>query len=67
MNAPAMVYLDYNASAPLCPAAAHAMQPWLAGSVCNPSSAHRSGQRSRAAVEQARGRVAELAIWTLAA
>lgn len=60
MNAPATVYLDYNASAPLCAAAADAMQPWLVGSVCNPSSAHRSGQRSRAAVEQARGRVAEL-------
>ncbi|MCH7824877.1 MAG: cysteine desulfurase [Acidobacteria bacterium] len=60
MSTAAKVYLDYNASAPLCAEAADAMQPWLAGRVCNPSSAHRSGQRSRAAVEQARGQVAEL-------
>lgn len=60
MSALTKVYLDYNASAPLCAEAADAMHPWLAGSACNPSSAHRAGQRSRAAVEQARGQVAEL-------
>ncbi|MGD8330233.1 MAG: cysteine desulfurase family protein [Acidobacteriota bacterium] len=54
------VYLDYNASAPLCAEAADAMQPWLAGVVTNPSSVHRSGQRARAAVEQARTQVAAL-------
>jgi cysteine desulfurase len=54
------VYLDYNASAPLCAEAAEAMQPWLQGAATNPSSAHRSGQRARAAIEQARGQVAGL-------
>ena len=60
MSTPQNVYLDYNASAPLCAEAVNAMQPWLTGSVCNPSSAHRSGQRSRAAVEEARAQVAKL-------
>lgn len=54
------VYLDYNASAPLCAEAAQAMRPWLQGSASNPSSAHRSGQRARAAVEEARTQVAAL-------
>ena len=54
------VYLDHNASVPLCVEAINAMQPWLTGSVSNPSSVHRSGQRSRAAVEKARGEVAKL-------
>jgi len=54
------VYLDYNASAPLCAEAAEAMQPWLAGAATSPSSVHRSGQRARAAVERARARVAEM-------
>ena len=60
MSGPPNVYLDYNASAPLCAESTEAMQPWLAGSACNPSSAHRSGQRSRAAVERARQQVAGL-------
>ena len=54
------VYLDYNASAPLCAEAAAAMSPWLQRVASSPSSAHRSGQRARAAVEQARAQVAEL-------
>jgi len=58
-NAP-YVYLDYNASAPLCTEAAEAMSPWLQGMASSPSSAHRSGQRARAAVERAREQVAEL-------
>ncbi len=60
MNTFPDVYLDYNASVPLCVEAINAMQPWLTGSVSNPSSVHRSGQRSRAAVERARGQVAKL-------
>ena len=54
------IYLDYNASAPLCAEASDAMRPWLAGTVCNPSAAHRNGQRARAAVEEARNQVAAL-------
>ena len=60
MNTSPDVYLDYNASVPLCVETINAMQPWLTGSVSNPSSVHRSGQRSRAAVERARGQVAKL-------
>ena len=60
MKTPQNVYLDHNASVPLCVEAINAMQPWLTGSVSNPSSVHRSGQRSRVAVEKARGEVAKL-------
>lgn len=60
MSNPPSVYFDYNASAPLCAEAAAAMEPWRSGSVSNPSSAHRSGQRARAAVEGARAQVASL-------
>ena len=60
MGHPKRVYLDYNASAPLCADAARAMQAWLEGTVANASSAHRSGQRSRAAIEEARVQVADL-------
>ena len=60
MKTPQNVYLDHNASVPLCVEAINAMQPWLTGSVSNPSSVYRSGQRSRVAVEKARGEVAKL-------
>ncbi len=55
-----MIYLDHNASTPLAPAAAAAMRPWLGGGQANPSSAHSAGQAARAAVEEARRRVAAL-------
>lgn len=55
-----LAYLDYNASAPLCADAVDAMRPWLAGAASNPSSAHRAGQKARAAVERARAEVATL-------
>ncbi|MBH23158.1 MAG: cysteine desulfurase NifS [Myxococcales bacterium] len=54
------VYLDYNATTPLAPEAAAAMIDALRDLPGNPSSIHREGQRARAAVEQARRRVAEL-------
>ena len=60
MRNPPYIYLDYNASAPLCTEAAAAMSPWLEGVASSPSSAHRSGQRARAAVEHARAQVAGL-------
>ncbi len=58
MNSP--VYLDYNATAPLRPAAADAMAraQRLTG---NPSSVHSFGRQARAAVETAREQVAALA------
>lgn len=52
-------YLDYNASAPLRPAARDAMVAAL--EVCgNPSSVHADGRRARAVVEAAREEVAAL-------
>lgn len=54
-----MIYLDHNASAPLAPAAAAAMAPWLTpGRAGNPSSAHGAGREARAAAEAARRQVA---------
>ena len=55
-----MIYFDHNASTPVRPEAREAMQQALAGSGANPSSAHREGQRARAAIERAREQVAAL-------
>lgn len=54
------IYLDHNATTPLCPAAREAMLPHLDGLSGNPSSAHRIGRRARQALEDARERVAHL-------
>lgn len=53
------VYLDYNASAPLCPEARQAMIAAMdvAG---NPSSVHASGRAARKIVDHARRTIAEL-------
>lgn len=53
-------YLDWNASAPLLPAARAAMLAVLDG-CANPSSVHREGRAMRAAVEAARRNVAAMA------
>ncbi|MEN8168279.1 MAG: cysteine desulfurase family protein [Pseudomonadota bacterium] len=58
MNAP--VYLDYNATTPVNPEVADAIEPYLREHFGNPSSSHVYGQRAHAAVEQARARVAAL-------
>nr|MBS0019233.1 cysteine desulfurase [Gammaproteobacteria bacterium] len=54
------LYLDYNATTPVAPEVADAMEPYLREHFGNPSSSHRFGQQARAAVEQARGQVAGL-------
>jgi cysteine desulfurase len=54
------VYLDHNATTPVDPRVLEAMLPYLGESFGNPSSLHWFGQRARAAVEDARGRVASL-------
>jgi cysteine desulfurase len=54
------IYLDHNATTPLDPRALEAMLPFLGEEYGNPSSLHRFGQRTRAAVEQARAEVAAL-------
>lgn len=53
-----MVYLDYNATTPLCFEAKEAMLPFLDGIYGNPSSIHSEGRRARAEVDEARDRVA---------
>jgi cysteine desulfurase len=53
-----MVYLDYNATTPLCPEAKEAMLPFLEGRFGNPSSVHAEGRIARAAVDDARDRLA---------
>ena len=54
------IYLDYNATTPVDPAALDAMLPYLRGEFGNPSSAHGLGGRAHDAVEAARAEVAAL-------
>ncbi len=54
------IYLDHNATTPLDPRVLDAMLPCLRGDFGNPSSLHWFGQKSRAAVEDARSEVARL-------
>ncbi len=54
------IYLDYNATTPLAPEAAAAMQPWLGAQWGNPSSIHHEGRAAKAACETARAQVAGL-------
>lgn len=54
------IYLDYNATTPLSPTVATAMEPFLRGGFGNPSSSHRFGRSARDALEQARRQVADL-------
>ena len=58
MNRP--IYLDYNATTPVAPEVAEAIQPFLDSAFGNPSSSHAYGQFAREAVAQARRHVAEL-------
>jgi len=54
------IYLDHAATTPMKSGVLDAMLPWLADRVAaNASSVHRSGQRARAAVEEARERLAQ--------
>jgi cysteine desulfurase NifS len=54
------IYLDYNATTPIDPEVAAAMQPFLTEHFGNPSSAHWYGQQTKEAVETARQQVAAL-------
>jgi cysteine desulfurase len=56
---PTPVYLDYNATAPLRPAAREALLTAL-DTLGNPSSPHAFGRKTRALVEQARERIAQI-------
>jgi cysteine desulfurase len=53
-----LAYLDHAATGPLNPAAAAAMAPWLSGRFGNPSGSHQVARTARAAVDDARDRMA---------
>jgi len=55
-----MIYLDYNATTPLCEPARAAMLPFLKEKFGNPSSVHAAGREARAAIDDARDRLASL-------
>jgi cysteine desulfurase len=58
MNLP--IYLDYNATTPVDPLVADAIEPYLRQHFGNPSSTHVYGRNARQAVERAREQVATL-------
>ena len=55
-----MIYLDYNATTPLCDDAREAMLPYLDRHFGNPSSVHAAGRETRAAVDDARDKLAAI-------
>jgi len=55
-----MIYLDYNATTPLCDPAREAMLPYFSQHFGNPSSIHAAGRNARAAVDNARDKIAAL-------
>src|SRR5438477_3655860 len=55
-----MIYLDYNATTPLCDSAREAMLPYLDRHFGNPSSVHAAGREARAAIDDARDKLAGL-------
>jgi cysteine desulfurase len=55
-----MIYLDSNATTPLCTEARAAMEPFLARHYGNPSSVHAAGREARAGIDDARDRLAGL-------
>lgn len=52
-----MIYLDYQATTPVAPEVADAMEPWIATNFANPHSPSRWGREAAAAIEVARGQV----------
>jgi cysteine desulfurase len=55
-----MIYLDYQATTPVAPDVATAMQPWLEAKFANPHSPHRIGREAAAAIEVSREQIATL-------
>jgi len=60
MFTPRRIYMDYAAGKPVEPRVAEAMLPYAKLSWGNPSSLHTLGQEAKRALEEARGRIAEL-------
>ena len=52
-----MIYLDYQATTPVAPEVARAMQPWIEDRFANPHSPSRWGHEAAAAIEVARKQV----------
>ena len=52
-----MIYLDYQATTPVAPEVAAAMQPWIEQKFANPHSPSRAGREADAAIEIARKQV----------
>ena len=52
-----MIYLDYQATTPVAPDVAKAMQPWIEEKFANPHSPSRWGREAAAAIEVARKQV----------
>ena len=55
-----MIYLDYNATTPMCDAAREAMEPCFCKNFGNASSIHRAGRNARAVIDNARDKIAGL-------
>ena len=55
-----MIYLDYNATTPVCKEAREAMLPYFDRFFGNPSSIHAAGREARAVVDNARDKIAGL-------
>jgi cysteine desulfurase len=53
-----MIYMDYNATAPVHPGVLEAFLPFYRESFGNPSSIHLAGRRTKSAIEEARDKVA---------
>jgi cysteine desulfurase len=54
------IYLDHNATTPICPESIRAMAECQAAYTANPASQHRPGQKTHKRLEDARERIAEL-------
>jgi len=54
------IYLDFNATTPVAPEVADAIEPFLRGEFGNPSSSHSYGRQAHEAVDHARSQVAAL-------
>jgi cysteine desulfurase len=55
----ARYYLDHNATTPLDPAVFAAMEPYLRGTLGNPSSLHTEGRRARGAMDESRDKLGQ--------
>jgi cysteine desulfurase len=55
-----MIYLDYNATTPLCQPAWEGMLPYFERHFGNPSSIHAAGREARAVIDDARDQLATL-------